>query len=306
MLHVLSGSSVADHAAGVNVASLTQNGTGIGTETAAQQRLGNYPKLIGLDAQDDKAAAMTTEYFRVYGNTWRNTDYAQTLMKGSSIAADVGGHGVFNRNPYQWVPSPIQFGPEEDYNFTAKNSGGVDHQWAVFLSYDPIIPSRGGPVIARQGTLTAADYGVTGLFGTAGTITDLNPGKQYRIWGLGGRGGADVGILRLASPDFAGFSLSSLLFEDSTCMTYFPLDSLIHNGNSTLSVAASGGAATGGIEYLVLLEEIGDIPRGGGTAGSLTSKAGTTARSPMSLGTLKGGTRRNLRPMGGISKLLGF
>lgn len=249
-LHVIAGMSALDLSAGVNVASLLQGGQALGAESSVQMRRGLLPSLIGVDGQTGEALASQTIKFEL--NTWRNTDY---ITVRPTLLTDPGRSE--NRNPYRWVGAPIPLELEADWTITYTTTGAEDHFAMYMLSYGTPLPYKGGKIITRTGSVTAADYSTTGAFGTAGTITDLNPEKIYRVAGVGGIGGTDVGILRLKAPSFMGQVIQALVPQGKFGMTTLPHDSLVFAGVETLSIDGSGGAAND-INYTLYFEEYGD------------------------------------------------
>lgn len=251
MLHVIAGSSVVDHStATTTFEDLMEAGGGIGAESEVQSRGGSTPFLIGVDAQED-AEAVTNEV-RVRLNTWRSTDYiafAPRLLTESEGAFDFR----------KWVGALVPLESDADWEITYESVGGDDHMLALILSYPPLFPTVGGRRIWRKGAVTAADYSTTAAFGTAISITDLDPSKMYRVAGLFGVGGVDCGILRVKAPSFAGQVLQALIPEGRFGGYWFDDDSLPVDGKETISIDASGGAANA-CEYAICFEEIGQSP----------------------------------------------
>ena len=307
-LHVLAGSSVVDHSTAADVTALTLGSSSLDTESSVQTRLGTLPFLIGADALED--AAVAANELKIVLNTWRNTDYI--MVTPENLTERSGPH-----DPHKIIGMPLPLGLEADWTFTYQSTGAVDHFWTLLLAYPPFVPPRGGRLIHRKGAVTAADFSTTGAMGTAVNITDLNPQLSYRIHALLGNGGTDVGILELEAPSFRGMKLRALIPQGNFGGYYFDKDSQVINGVETLSVKASGGAASAS-EYHIILEEYGAfmpnfngaggmpaLPRpqrpqlGGGMIPSLGKLPPTAAASVV--GLLTGGPQTSIpnTPFGG-------
>lgn len=250
-LHVIAGTSIVDHSttSRANIASLLQGGAGIGAEASVQARKGVVPFLIGADALED--AAPTVNECKIQLNTWKSTDYIELLPE--QLTARFG-----KIDPRNNVGAPWALDLEADWDIDYESTGVVDQFVALLLSYPPIIPMKGGKIIWRKGAVTSADYSTTAAFGTAVAINDLDPRKIYRIAALLGKGGTDVGILRMKAPSFSGQVIQALIPDGHFGGYIFPFDSLLVTGVETISVDASGGAVSAS-EYAVAFEEYGTL-----------------------------------------------
>ena len=288
VLHCIAGTTIVDHSttSRANIASLLRGAGGIGAESSVQVRNGVIPNLIGLDALED--AVPTVNEVKVSLNTWDNTDYL-TLMP-QQLTAVYG-----NREPYRNVGAPIPLEMEADWDVDFQSEAADGQFVNMLLSYGTPTPRTGGKLIWRKGAVTAADYGITGAFGTAISISDLFPGRMYRVAYLGGLGGADCGILRYTAPSFHGMYIQTLIPQAKYGGTWFPFDSQVQSGYEKGSLDASGGAASA-CEYAIAFEEVGSIApaqnviRGGTGRGSPYTRAGrTTAPMPKGMAGMRNG-----------------
>lgn len=243
-LHAVAGWSVVDHSAGVAVQDLIVNGTGIGTENEVNARP-SVPTLIGVWAIEYAAVDSANCRFQ-FGN-WRSDDGIYVTPRQSLY---IGGE----LNPYRYVGRPIPLILEDSVTVTYESEANNDHAWGLLYSYEPVIAPRGGPMTSRNVSFTAADFSTTGAFGTAVTITNLDSSKVYRLAGYIGGGATDTGLVRITCPDFEGKALV-LPTGEATCLEmWFPYDSLLVRGTSTISVSGSGGAASA-MEASIFFEE---------------------------------------------------
>lgn len=280
LLHCVGGTSIVDHSTTnkVNVAALSMGTPGetLGSEASVQTRDG-IPLLIGCDAVED--AAPTVNELTVSNNCWESWDTI-VLAPDQLTTRD----GPVN-HIYENVGKPRVLKSESDWSWVYESTGAVDQFWMFLLSYGTPLPDTGGHHYSRKGAITAADYSTTGAFGTAVSITDLDPSKIYRIAGLFGVGGTDCGIIRLSAGSFRGMTIQAIVPQGHWGGYWFPYDSLVFAGNEALSVAGSGGAAST-MEYHVILEEYGEYASAGATGMSRAAAVVNSAQMTASKSTL--------------------
>jgi hypothetical protein len=257
MRHTLVGWSTLDHSTPkTDFQVLLEGGGAIGTESSVQMRRGAAPFLIGVDAIEQAITAANE--VKISMNTWKSTDYiaiGTRPLVNVATGATTGTYGPIETSRFVGRPLPLE--TEADWEITFQSSADVDHAMLLHLAYAPFIPTVGGRRTWRKGAVTAAAFATSGVFGTAVNITDLDPGKLYRVAGLFGTGGIDCGILRLKAPSFMGQTLQVFIPQGTFGGEWFDIDSLILSGQETLSVEASGGAANA-CEYAICFEEIGN------------------------------------------------
>ncbi len=271
-------------------------------DSEIQTRGGGLPTLIGYDNLSSEIIQIgaTTDYdhFKIGCNTWPQADYIHShVLKSTNGAAAKYGNFCGNGQPI-WMQKGIPMDQDADWDIRVNSTtASMTNVVALYLSYGNRIPMTGGQLVSRQVVL-ASDDGAYPAYGTAATISDLDPRFNYRVAGmqLGNVEDHDAIGMFLQSPSnnttigaLTG-SWTSTTFHPNSIPVWFPHDSIIVSGVETLTVGSFSDVAQKTSMY-VYFEKITGAPR--------ASKAALPPGGTQGLQRGGGGISGMLRSLGG-------
>jgi len=278
-------------------------------DSEVQVRGGGLPKLIGYDNLSSEiiqiGAAEDYDHFRIGLNTWPTADYIHShVMKSTNGAAAKFGNFIGDGQP-KWIPA-IPLDQDADWDIRVNSTtASMTNIVALYLSYGAPIPAGGGQLVSRKCAL-AADDGAYPAYGTATTISDLDPRFNYRIAGMGLGNVEDhdaIGMF-VQSPSnnttvgaLTG-SWTATTFHPNSIPVWFPHDSIVVSGVETLTVGCFSDAAQKPTVY-VYFEKVGGVGGGGTIAAVPGGGTGGVGPSPFSGGGLAPGGLTGLLNMFG-------
>ena len=270
-------------------------------DSEIQARGGGLPRLIGYDNLSSEiiqiGAVTDYDHFKIGCNTWPQADYIYShVMKSTNGAAAKFGSFCGTGQPV-WMNPGIPMDQDADWDVRVNTTtASMTNICALYLSYGAQIKPQGGQLVSRQVVL-ASDDGAYPGYGTAATISDLDPRYNYRVAGmqLGNVEDHDAIGMFLQSPSnnttvgaLTG-SWTATTFHPNSIPVWFPEDSIVVSGVETLTVGSFSDIAQKTSLY-VYFEKLGG--RGGSVKAATTPTRGTG-------GIMKGGGG-----MGGMGGLL--
>jgi hypothetical protein len=212
-----------------------------------QMRGGGLPRLIGIDNMSSEIVQIgaTTDYdhFNIRLNTWTNADYYHRhVMKTTNGAAAKYGNFVGDGQPH-WFPG-IQLDQDADWDVRVNSTtASMSVVCALYLSYGGMLPYKGGQIVSRSVAL-ASDDGAYPGFGTAATITDLDPRVTYRVAGIQLANVEDhdhigVAVTSPSNNTYVGAvtgAWTATTFHVNSIPVWFPHDSILISGTETVSL----------------------------------------------------------------------